>query len=209
MKIQIIIMAVGFSVIPISVLAKDEKINVTRVVYDAPQDLFDTCSNFYAKLKSPNNEDIRFVSSFIAGVPKNSYCISNHVKFVDSKSPTLLLTHTIKSAKSGKIGYVICIVYPYRENDGFAISETTNKNWLQGNRRFDVWSYNDGKWKVVLGVDPADQSNPSWFEGNETVFSDNIDDASGTLKEKLKIDSQVELDHSLEIRKALDHQNTK
>lgn len=179
--------------LPVRANAKDDKMNVTRVVSDAPVELFSTCSSFYSKLKSPDLSDIKFVSRTIAGVPKNQYCVSNHVNYAKTKDPTTLLLYSVKGLGVNEIGYVVCVVSPYIERDKLVTSETTIKGWLQGQRRFDVWHFDGSGWKVVLGVNPSDNQIDHWFKGNESLFSSDIEAISESLKLMLKQDNEVAL----------------
>ena len=209
MKTAFKIIAVIFSFFAFAKRVEGGDVNVRRVVIDEPEELFSTCSNFYAKLKSPDVEDIKFVSGFLAGVPSGRYCVSNHVKFTDDNDPTMLLLHSIKKPNSNESGYIVCVVYPYKSNEKFDTYETPDKKWLQGVRRFDVWHLDAGKWKVVLGVDLSDEGIESWFGGNETVFSDDAVATSEALKLRSKVDIEVENSIISEIKKSIDSKNIK
>lgn len=189
--------------LPVIAKAEDEKMSVTRVVSDAPAELFATCSSFYSRLKSPDISDIKFVSGTIAGVPKDQYCVSNHVDYAKTKDSTTLLLYSVKGLDVNEIGYVVCVVSPYKEHKKLETSETRVEGWLQGNRRFDVWHFDGSGWKVVLGVNPSDNEIDYWFKGNESVFSSDVEDISGSVKLKLKQHNEVELIRASQLLEAI------
>lgn len=194
--------------LPVIARAEDGKVSATREVFGAPKELFATASIFYAKLKSPDLNDIKYVSETIAGVPKGQYCVGRHVNYKKTKDPTMLLLYSVKGIGANEIGYVVCVVSPYVEHKKFKISETRIEGWLQGDRRFDVWHFDGSGWKVVLGVNPTDNKTDHWFKGNESHFSSDVEAVSGSLKLRLKLDNEAELISSSKILELIERQES-
>lgn len=192
--------------LPVITKAEDGKVSATREVFGAPKELFVTASSFYSKLKSPDFSDIKYVSKTIAGVPKDQYCVSNHVNYKKTKDPTMFLLYSVKGIGANEIGYVVCVVSPYVEHKKFETSETRMEGWLQGKRRFDVWYFDGSGWKVVLGINPTESKIDHWFKGNESHFSSDVVAVSGSLKLRLKLDNEAELIRSSMILEMIERQ---
>jgi hypothetical protein len=198
---------IALSMVLVSPLwAEEDRYSVTREIDDCPKAFFEPAENFYSSLGKDTDDDILSVSKTIKGVPENKICVSQSIRFAMYGSPKFFLCGSVTLGRDRK-GYLVCAIYPYKQNESYNIIEAPSLAWIQGQRRFDLWQKEDGKWKVVLNVGIQANNLERIQNGNEKMFFDNVKDASRFVKKVMSSELESNKIEETTITEALKRKN--
>jgi hypothetical protein len=168
------------------------EIIITRIAYGVEPAFFETSGTFYGKLGSLKPEDVACVSQVVAGVPNGRYVASAEADRFRHGEPRYMLISKVEDPSSKLSGLLVCAICPYPSGDGYVNMETKDDKWIQGERHYDVWHMDNGKWKVVLGVNISNGCKSSWFIGNESSYSDDLNQTVIVLEKFKEVNKMQE-----------------
>jgi hypothetical protein len=146
-------------------------------VDQAEESLLSEAEIFNDRLGSLNKEDIIYVSKRLQDVKEGKYGSPQAARFAVYGIPKMLLISKLNIPNRSGFDFLVCSIYPYKNFSGLGVGETKDLRWIQGHRRFDVWSKSEGIWKVKLEVNMNNLKEVFNHFDSSIVLSDTTDDA--------------------------------
>jgi hypothetical protein len=158
--------------------------------------LFSEARILNEKLGSLKVEDLIYVSNRMYDGIKDKVSVPNASEFVLYSTPQMIYLKHLNSEGNSTGGFLVCSIYPYKDLVGGGVGETTEPRWVQGKKRFDVWSNQAEIWKVVLDVDINNLKDVFKNPNHSVALCDTPDEA---IKEATRIIKRArETDDALE-----------
>jgi hypothetical protein len=158
--------------------------------------LFTEARILIEKLGSLKETDIIYVSSRLQGEQKNKFSLPDASKYILYGVPQMIMLSNLDTSKEFEGDFLICNIYPYKDFLGGGIGETKEPGWIQGRKRFDMWSNRTGLWKVVLDVDISNLKDAVTNFEKTITFCDTVEEVIIVSKRTVK--AVRETDEALE-----------
>ena len=160
-------------------------------VDQADESLFADAEAFYAKLGNSGATDISYTSRRLFDVLEGKYGAPQAARFAVYGTPKLILLSRLNLPEESDGSYLVCCIYPYKKIAGVDVAETRVDGWVQGHRRFDIWSKASGMWKVKLEVDVNNLKDTFKTFSPLIVVCDTAEEAGLALKRIIKSEQET------------------